>query len=210
MADTVTRRALVRRVAQEVGITQQTGAAEYRGAGRGDHGGAGAPLETRLGVTLFERGHRHVVLTDAGKRYVETAEQVLTLLQAGQDGARALRARRTLRIDIDYELLFFVVMARLPGLRAAFPAFGFEFLPLGHLVGRRHDDRNLPGRLGRCRRNRQHTEQRRQIPPGLPAVAYQAPERRRAGRDRLPGNLRLRRGRPGTQPGADADLETDR
>jgi len=52
-------------------------------------------LEERLGIALFHRVHRSIVLTDAGRRYAETVAEAFGLIEAG---SRAIE--RTGKSDI--------------------------------------------------------------------------------------------------------------
>jgi DNA-binding transcriptional LysR family regulator len=57
-------------------------------------------LERELGVTLFERGGRRVVLTPAGKFFLETAREMLELYQSSLNGLRDFRDRPTLKLGV--------------------------------------------------------------------------------------------------------------
>ena len=89
-----------------------------------------AVLEGRLGVALFERGHRRVALTEAGRRYRPVAERVLELLESGRADATNASSRATLRVEVDPELLQFVLVPRLASLRAALPDVDCRLVPL--------------------------------------------------------------------------------
>jgi DNA-binding transcriptional LysR family regulator len=57
-------------------------------------------LEARLGITLFERGHRHVMLTPLGKEIATRARRLLVEaeelvgLAPGRPGAKITHRRR--------------------------------------------------------------------------------------------------------------------
>ncbi|MEM6899197.1 MAG: LysR family transcriptional regulator [Pseudomonadota bacterium] len=88
-----------------------------------------ATLEHRLGAALFERGHRSITLTEAGRRYLCVAEGVIALLESGQSEAVQAAAHETLTVEVDYEFLNFFLSPRLPRLRAALPGIGLRFVP---------------------------------------------------------------------------------
>lgn len=88
-----------------------------------------AVLEARLGAPLFERGHRSIALTEAGRRYAPVAERVIALLDAGRAEAVEAAGRETLTVEVDYEFLTFFLTPRLARLRAALPGVGLRFVP---------------------------------------------------------------------------------
>ncbi|MGD1884409.1 MAG: LysR family transcriptional regulator [Paracoccaceae bacterium] len=88
-----------------------------------------AGLETKLGTVLFERAHRSVTVTAAGRSYLPIAKRVVALLEAGLEEASALPSRRTLRIEIDYEFFDLVVAPRLARLQQEIPRTDFTFIP---------------------------------------------------------------------------------
>lgn len=57
-------------------------------------------LERELGVTLFERGGRRVVLTPAGQFFLKTAQEILNLYQFTLNGLRDFRDQPTLRLGV--------------------------------------------------------------------------------------------------------------
>ncbi|MEU6249081.1 LysR family transcriptional regulator [Glycomyces sp. NPDC047010] len=59
-----------------------------------------ANLERGLGVELFHRVGRGVVLSDAGRRLVEPARQVLRDLETARDAARSVRELERGRLDM--------------------------------------------------------------------------------------------------------------
>ena len=88
-----------------------------------------ASLEVRLGVLLFERGHRSVTLTMSGEGYLPVAERVLALLETGRSTALGLSEREKLTVMIDHEFLDFVLAPRLGRLRTQLPNLDVSFVP---------------------------------------------------------------------------------
>lgn len=88
-----------------------------------------ATLERRLGGALFERGHRSIALTEAGRRYLGVAERVIALLESGRGEVVEAAAHEVLTIEVDYEFLNFFLVPRLPRLRAALPGVSLRFVP---------------------------------------------------------------------------------
>lgn len=108
-----------------------------------------AALEGRLGVALFERGHRRVALTEAGRRYRPVAEQVLDLLESGRADATGASSRSTLRVEVDPEFLQFVLVPRLASLRAALADVDCRLLPLAAIPRRGGSDADWTISYGR-------------------------------------------------------------
>src|SRR5438094_9666650 len=55
-------------------------------------------LEEQLGVELFQRRHRALALTDAGKSFYASAAQVLTTMRAATDQLRARAGNKGLSV----------------------------------------------------------------------------------------------------------------
>ncbi|MEL6647596.1 MAG: LysR family transcriptional regulator [Pseudomonadota bacterium] len=90
-----------------------------------------ANLEDRLGVALFSRTHRSVTLTAAGRSYLPVAKRVLVLLEMGVDEASSVPQRRTIKVEVDYEFLDFVLTPRLEQVRIQMPEIDVIFIPAG-------------------------------------------------------------------------------
>jgi DNA-binding transcriptional LysR family regulator len=82
-------------------------------------------LETQLGMTLFERGHREVALSEAGRRFLPHARR---LLQAGELACLAARGieQRTIRIGVADDLAAPLAMPALATLLAQDASLTFE------------------------------------------------------------------------------------
>src|SRR5215469_18409680 len=82
-----------------------------------------AQLEEALGVRLFERDRRHVLVTTAGKELVERARRVLR--EADDLAAAARRAgdplAGTLRIGVIPTISPYLLPSATPALRSAYP-----------------------------------------------------------------------------------------
>jgi len=106
-------------------------------------------LEERLGVALFERRHRHVMLTEAGQRYRRVAEQVLETLEAGKASASLSTASTTVHVDVDYDFLNLVLSPRVAALHAAFSGVSFHFNSMVNLSRSPRPDTDLSITYGR-------------------------------------------------------------
>ena len=80
-----------------------------------------AQLEADVGTTLFDRGHRGVVLTPAGAAFLHSVELGLTELTEGAAAARQRSRTRTLHIRTDFGFASWWLMPRLDRLNAALP-----------------------------------------------------------------------------------------
>ncbi|MCT7374450.1 LysR family transcriptional regulator [Chelativorans salis] len=65
-------------------------------------------LEAQLGVTLFERRHRQVVLTPAGARYADVVSDALALIsiETGTRATRNVKGKVVVEIDSDLAVLW--------------------------------------------------------------------------------------------------------
>lgn len=92
-----------------------------------------ADLEKEIGTTLLERSTRSVILTDAGKEFLDAARRVLAELDAGAEAVRRLQERRAdvLHLGVGVaaapELLHRIVQA----FRARYPAVTLELEEYG-------------------------------------------------------------------------------
>ncbi len=110
------------RAGERVGLTQS-------GVSR-----AVARLETQVGVRLFDRNARAVVLTDEGRRFHEHVAPLLTSLNEAVDSAAhsAHHVRGRLRINVDTFFARYVLAPRLDTFLARYPELELEVLSRPH------------------------------------------------------------------------------
>lgn len=72
-------------------------------------------LEQQLGVPLFQRRHRALVLTDAGQQLFSASAQVLSTMRAVTDRLRALSGRRVLSVTTMTSFAALWLVPRLTG-----------------------------------------------------------------------------------------------
>ena len=78
-------------------------------------------LEEQLGMPLFERRHRALALTDAGRALFPAAVQVLQAMRAATDRLRALSARRSLAVTTTHSFAALWLIPRLTGFTRTHP-----------------------------------------------------------------------------------------
>ncbi|MGA8050831.1 MAG: transcriptional regulator GcvA [Burkholderiales bacterium] len=78
-------------------------------------------LEEQLGAPLFERRHRALILTEAGRTLFPAAAQVLQAMRAATDRLRALSARRSLAVTTTHSFAALWLIPRLTGFTRAHP-----------------------------------------------------------------------------------------
>ncbi|RED48519.1 LysR substrate-binding domain-containing protein [Aestuariispira insulae] len=86
-----------------------------------------AHLEERLGVKLFLRQHRRLVLTEAGRNYLAQVEQAFDRLEEATADVIEDRSRDSLKIALPPSFTALWMMPRLSGLRAALPDLDLQF-----------------------------------------------------------------------------------
>jgi LysR family glycine cleavage system transcriptional activator len=97
-------------------------------------------LETHLGEDLFNRGPRHVELTDAGHAFLPTVRQSLASIEETADSLFGREKDNTLRLQADLNLSLSWLTARLPDFSRLHPEVQL------HLIGAYHDlDYQRPG-----------------------------------------------------------------
>src|SRR5688500_12496258 len=72
-------------------------------------------LEEQLGVALFQRRHRALALTDAGKLFYASAAQVLTTMRAATDRLRAHAGKKALSVTTTNSFAALWLIPRLAG-----------------------------------------------------------------------------------------------
>jgi DNA-binding transcriptional LysR family regulator len=110
------------RAGERVGLTQS-------GVSR-----AVARLEGQVGVRLFDRNARAVVLTDEGRRFHERVAPLLDSLAEAVDNAAnsAQRVRGRLRVNVDTFFARYVLAPRLDTFLARYPELELEVLSRPH------------------------------------------------------------------------------
>src|SRR5262249_44010857 len=83
-------------------------------------------LEEELGVALFHRGARTLMLTDAGARYLEEIEYLFQRLDTATRELRARAGRSTLRLRVASFFANEFLLPRLAALHAAQPDIDLE------------------------------------------------------------------------------------
>jgi DNA-binding transcriptional LysR family regulator len=78
-------------------------------------------LEAQLGVKLFERRHRALLLTDAGQQFYASAAQVLATMRAATDRLRAQAGRGTLSVTTTHSFAALWLIPRLAGFTRGHP-----------------------------------------------------------------------------------------
>jgi DNA-binding transcriptional LysR family regulator len=78
-------------------------------------------LEDQLGVPLFQRRHRALALTDAGKSFYASAAQVLTMMRLATDRLRAQAGRKALAVTTTNSFAALWLIPRLAGFTRTHP-----------------------------------------------------------------------------------------
>ena len=78
-------------------------------------------LEDQLGVELFQRRHRALALTDAGKSFYASAAQVLTTMRAATDRLRAQAGKKGLSVTTTHSFAALWLIPRLAGFTRGHP-----------------------------------------------------------------------------------------
>jgi len=78
-------------------------------------------LEEQLGVELFQRRHRALALTDAGKSFYASAAQVLTTMRAATDRLRAHAGKKDLSVTTTHSFAALWLIPRLAGFTRSHP-----------------------------------------------------------------------------------------
>ena len=78
-------------------------------------------LESELGVELFQRRHRALVLTEAGKQFYAAAAQVLTTMRSATDRLRAQAGKKALSVTTTHSFAALWLIPRLAGFTRTHP-----------------------------------------------------------------------------------------
>jgi DNA-binding transcriptional LysR family regulator len=78
-------------------------------------------LEEQLGVDLFQRRHRALALTEAGKSFYASAAQVLTTMRAATDRLRAQAGKKGLSVTTTHSFAALWLIPRLAGFTRSHP-----------------------------------------------------------------------------------------
>ena len=78
-------------------------------------------LEDQLGVALFHRRHRALLLTDAGKQFYASAAQVLTTMRAATDRLRSQAGKKSLSVTTTHSFAALWLIPRLAGFTRTHP-----------------------------------------------------------------------------------------
>jgi len=78
-------------------------------------------LEQQLGVALFQRRHRALALTDAGREYYAAAARALATMREVTDRLRAQQGKRTLAVTTTHSFASLWLIPRLAGFTRAHP-----------------------------------------------------------------------------------------
>src|SRR2546423_2232893 len=78
-------------------------------------------LEDQLGVELFHRRHRALLLTDAGKQFYASAAQVLTTMRAATDRLRSQAGKKSLSVTTTHSFAALWLIPRLAGFTRTHP-----------------------------------------------------------------------------------------
>jgi DNA-binding transcriptional LysR family regulator len=85
-------------------------------------------LEDQLGVELFQRRHRALALTDAGKSFYASAAQVLTTMRAATDRLRAQAGKKGLSVTTTHSFAALWLIPRLAGFTRSRPGIDVRIM----------------------------------------------------------------------------------
>ena len=78
-------------------------------------------LEDVLGIALFQRRHRALVLTEAGQQFYAAAAQVLTTMRSATERLRAQTGKKTLSVTTTHSFAALWLIPRLAGFTRTHP-----------------------------------------------------------------------------------------
>jgi LysR family transcriptional regulator, glycine cleavage system transcriptional activator len=85
-------------------------------------------LEEQLGVELFQRRHRALALTEAGKSFYASAAQVLTTMRAATDRLRAQAGKKGLSVTTTNSFAALWLIPRLAGFTRTHPGIDVRIM----------------------------------------------------------------------------------
>jgi DNA-binding transcriptional LysR family regulator len=85
-------------------------------------------LEDQLGVELFQRRHRALALTDAGKSFYASAAQVLTTMRAATDRLRTQAGKKGLSVTTTHSFAALWLIPRLAGFTRGHPGIDVRIM----------------------------------------------------------------------------------
>ncbi|MFL6574761.1 MAG: transcriptional regulator GcvA [Burkholderiales bacterium] len=85
-------------------------------------------LEQQLGVELFQRRHRALALTDAGKSFYASAAQVLTTMRTATDRLRARVGKKDLSVTTTHSFAALWLIPRLAGFTRGRPGIDVRIM----------------------------------------------------------------------------------
>jgi LysR family glycine cleavage system transcriptional activator len=85
-------------------------------------------LEDQLGVELFQRRHRALSLTDAGKLFYASAAQVLTTMRTATDRLRAQAGKKGLSVTTTHSFAALWLIPRLAGFTRSHPGIDVRIM----------------------------------------------------------------------------------
>lgn len=85
-------------------------------------------LEDQLGVALFQRRHRALALTDAGKSFYASAAQVLTTMRTATDRLRAHAGKKDLSVTTTHSFAALWLIPRLAGFTRGHPGIDVRIM----------------------------------------------------------------------------------
>src|SRR3954464_1947722 len=85
-------------------------------------------LEEQLGVELFQRRHRALALTDAGKSFYSSAAQVLTTMRTATDRLRAQVGKKDLSVTTTHSFAALWLIPRLAGFTRGHPGIDVRIM----------------------------------------------------------------------------------
>ncbi len=106
-------------------------------------------LEERLGITLFRRLNRALLLTDSGQAYLPAVRDAFDRLAEATDRLYAQEARGTLTVSVLPSFAAKWLVPRLGRFRDAYPEIDVRVAPSVHLTDFSREDVDLALRYGR-------------------------------------------------------------